>query len=137
MDGLNLPTLIDVFRAEEEACLLGTDAVRDGVDVPGPSLRLIVFDRVPWPRPTILHRERRKTFNKRTYDDMLTRLRLKQAYGRLMRRATDRGVFVMLDPMMPSRLGNAFPEGVGIHRVGLAEAVAQVRDFCGCQNMKA
>jgi len=92
---------------------------------------------VPWPRPTILHRERRKTFNKRTYDDMLTRLRLKQAYGRLMRRATDRGVFVMLDPMMPSRLGNAFPEGVGIHRVGLAEAVAQVRDFCGCQNMKA
>ena len=137
VDGLNLPTLIDVFRAEEEACLLGTDAVRDGVDVPGPSLRLIVFDRVPWPRPTILHRERRKTFNKRTYDDMLTRLRLKQAYGRLMRRATDRGVFVMLDPMMPSRLGNAFPEGVGIHRVGLAEAVAQVRDFCGCQNMKA
>ena len=46
MDGLNLPTLIDIFRAEEEACLLGTDAVRDGVDVPGSSLRLIVFDRV-------------------------------------------------------------------------------------------
>ena len=54
-----------------------------------------------------------------------------------MRRATDRGVFVILDPMMPSRLGNAFPEGVGIHRIGLAEAVAQVRDFFGRQNMKA
>ncbi len=33
------------------SCLLGTDAVRDGVDVPGRSLRLLVFDRVPWPRP--------------------------------------------------------------------------------------
>ena len=52
-------TLVDVFRAEEDACLLGTDAMRDGVDVPGRSLRLLVFDRVPWPRPSILHRERR------------------------------------------------------------------------------
>jgi ATP-dependent DNA helicase DinG len=51
-------TLVDIFRAEEDSCLLGTDAVRDGVDVPGRSLRLIVFDRVPWPRPDILHRAR-------------------------------------------------------------------------------
>ena len=51
--------LVDMFRVEENACLLGTDAVRDGVDVPGRSLRLLVFDRVPWPRPSILHRERR------------------------------------------------------------------------------
>ncbi|MEC8175178.1 MAG: helicase C-terminal domain-containing protein, partial [Pseudomonadota bacterium] len=131
VDGLNLPTLIDIFRAEEEACLLGTDAVRDGVDVPGSSLRLIVFDRVPWPRPTILHRARRKAFGARAYDDMLTRLRLKQAYGRLVRRAGDRGVFVMLDPMMPSRLGGAFPEGVETNRVGLAEAVAELREFFG------
>ncbi|MED5575390.1 MAG: helicase C-terminal domain-containing protein, partial [Pseudomonadota bacterium] len=131
VDGLNLPTLIDIFRAEEEACLLGTDAVRDGVDVPGSSLRLIVFDRVPWPRPTILHRARRKAFGARAYDDMLTRLRLKQAYGRLVRRVGDRGVFVMLDPMMPSRLGGAFPEGVETNRVGLAEAVAELREFFG------
>ena len=136
IDGLNLSTLIDIFRAEEEACLLGTDAVRDGVDVPGTSLRLIVFDRVPWPRPTILHRARRKVFGARAYDDMLTRLRLKQAYGRLMRRVTDRGVFVILDPMMPSRLGDAFPEGVEIHRTGLAEAVAEVHDFCGRQDIE-
>jgi ATP-dependent DNA helicase DinG len=35
VDGLDTSTLIDIFRAEEAACLLGTDAVRDGVDVPG------------------------------------------------------------------------------------------------------
>lgn len=129
VDGLNLPTLIDIFRAEEDACLLGTDAVRDGVDVPGPSLRLIVFDRVPWPRPTILHRARRKAFGTRAYDDLLTRLRLKQAYGRMIRRAGDRGIFVMLDPMMPSRLAGAFPEGVEIERVGLADAVSTLKTF--------
>jgi ATP-dependent DNA helicase DinG len=60
---------------------------------------------------------------------MLTRLRLKQAYGRLVRRADDRGVFVLLDPMMPSRLAGAFPEGVEIHRQGLADTVAACRAF--------
>ncbi len=129
VDALNLATLIDIFRAEEDSCLLGTDAVRDGVDVPGRALRLIVFDRVPWPRPTIMHRARRKAFGARAYDDMITRLRLKQAYGRLVRRATDRGVFVLLDSRMPSRLSGAFPEGVEIQRVGLADAVAETARF--------
>ena len=131
VDALDIGSLIDIFRAEDDACLLGTDAVRDGVDVPGRALRLIVFDRVPWPRPDIVHRARRDVFGGRAYDEMLTRLRLKQAYGRLIRRATDRGVFVMLDKAMPSRLGGAFPEGVAARRLGLAEALAEVRAFLG------
>ncbi|WP_431856667.1 ATP-dependent DNA helicase [Azospirillum sp.] len=131
VDPLDVSTLIDIFRGEEHACLLGTDAVRDGVDVPGRSLRLIVFDRVPWPRPDILHRARREAFGRRRYEDMLTRLRLKQAFGRLVRRADDVGVFVLLDPMMPSRLFGAFPEGVEVQRVGLKDAVAITREFLG------
>ncbi len=134
IDRVNLATLVDIFRAEQDSCLLGTDAVRDGVDVPGDSLRLIVFDRVPWPRPTILHRARRKAFGGRAYDEMLTRLRLKQAFGRLVRRAEDRGVFVLLDPMMPSRLAGAFPEGVEVVRQGLADTVAACRDFLARDN---
>ncbi len=129
VDAMETSTLIDIFRAEEDACLLGTDAVRDGVDVPGRSLRLIVFDRVPWPRPDILHRARREAFGGRVYDDTLTRLKLKQAFGRLIRRTDDRGVFVLLDPMMPSRLTTAFPPGVEVQRVGLADAVRQTASF--------
>ncbi len=131
VDGLDTGSLIDIFRAEDDACLLGTDAVRDGVDVPGRALRLIVFERVPWPRPDIVHRARRDAFGGRAYDEMLTRLRIKQAYGRLIRRATDRGVFVMLDKAMPSRLGGAFPDGVTPQRLGLAEALTEVRAFVG------
>ncbi|CAA7619849.1 Rad3-related DNA helicase [Magnetospirillum sp. SS-4] len=129
VDNMDTATLVDIFRAEEESCLLGTDAVRDGVDVPGRSLRLIVFDRVPWPRPDILHKARRGRFGGRGYDDMITRLRLKQAFGRLVRRANDHGVFVLLDPMMPSRLFGAFPDGVTPIKVGLAEAVRQTAEF--------
>ncbi|MGQ0677966.1 MAG: helicase C-terminal domain-containing protein, partial [Rhodospirillales bacterium] len=129
VDGMDVATLIDILRAEGNACLLGTDAVRDGVDVPGRALRLIVFDRVPWPRPDIMHKARRAAFGQRTYDDMITRLRLKQAFGRLVRRADDIGVFVLLDRAMPTRLFGAFPPGVEPRRLGLAQAVAETRAF--------
>lgn len=129
VDAMDNGTLVDIFRDDVNACLLGTDAVRDGVDVPGDSLRLIVFDRVPWPRPTILHKARREAFGKKQYDERITRLKLKQAFGRLIRRAGDRGVFVMLDPMLPSRLNGAFPAGVEVQKVGLAEAAAEIKKF--------
>ena len=47
----------------------------------------------------------------------------------LVDRDTDAGVFVVLDPMMPSRLAGAFPDGVEIKRLGLADTVAQVKGF--------
>ena len=131
VDPIDPPTLVDIFRAEENACLLGTDAMRDGVDVPGRSLRLIVFDRVPWPRPDLMHKARRNAFGGREYDDRLTRLKLKQAYGRLIRRGDDRGVFVLLDPALPSRLHGAFPPGVEVSRVGIKDAIEITRQFVG------
>jgi ATP-dependent DNA helicase DinG len=129
IDDIDAGTLVDIFRDDEAACLLGTDAIRDGVDVPGASLKLLVFDRVPWPRPTILHKARREAFGKRRYDEMLTRLKLKQAYGRLIRRNDDKGVFVMLDSMLPSRLHGAFPPDVDILKIGLNEAVQEIETF--------
>ncbi|MGB1147600.1 MAG: ATP-dependent DNA helicase, partial [Alphaproteobacteria bacterium] len=129
VDAMDTGTLVDIFRDEMDACLLGTDAVRDGVDVPGQSLRLLAFERVPWPRPDILHRARRDAFGGRGLDDMLARAKLRQAFGRLIRRQTDKGVFVLLDPMMPSRLESAFPTGVPIHRLGLDEACQRIKDF--------
>jgi ATP-dependent DNA helicase DinG len=132
VDAMGSATLIDIFRTEEESCLLGTDAMRDGVDVPGRALRLVVFEKVPWPRPDILHRERRLHLSggdPKTYDDRIARLRLRQAFGRLIRRATDRGVFVLLDRRTPSRLLSAFPAGVGTRRISLAETVKEVRAF--------
>ncbi|MCC7305280.1 MAG: ATP-dependent DNA helicase [Alphaproteobacteria bacterium] len=129
VDAMDTGTLIDMFREDVHACLLGTDAVRDGVDVPGDALRLIVFDRVPWPRPNILHKARRGVFGGKDYDETITRLKLKQAFGRLIRKSDDRGVFVMLDPMLPSRLYNAFPEGVEIVKCGLKEAAETTRNF--------
>jgi len=130
VDRLDTGALVDLFRSEENSCLLGTDALRDGVDVPGRSLRLVVFDKVPWPKPTILHKARRARFGK-SYDDLLTRLRLKQAFGRLIRGAGDKGCFVILESATPSRLLTAFPPETPVLRCGLAEALREIRGFLG------
>ncbi|MNE27423.1 bifunctional ATP-dependent DNA helicase/DNA polymerase III subunit epsilon [compost metagenome] len=133
VDPLEVGALVDVFRAERDSCLLGTDAVRDGVDVPGRSLRVLAFDRVPWPRPDLLHKARRERFGTgsggRSWDDALARGRIAQAFGRLIRRADDRGVFVMLDAACPTRLFAALPPGTEVLRLGLAETVELTRGF--------
>jgi ATP-dependent DNA helicase DinG len=129
IDPMDTGTLVDMFRAERDACLLGTDAVRDGVDVPGDSLRLIVLDRVPWGTPTILERARAEAFVGNAYKDMVVRLRLRQAFGRLIRQQSDRGVFVILDPRLATRFTTAFPPGVKLDRLGLVDAIEQVAQF--------
>ena len=129
VDPLEVGALVDIFRAEIDSCLLGTDAVRDGVDVPGRSLRLLVFDRIPWPRPDILHKARRERFGGKGYDDSLARGRIAQAFGRLIRRADDKGVFVMLDAAAPTRLFSSLPEGVVLRRVGLVDAIEEITSF--------
>ncbi|MCM8558398.1 ATP-dependent DNA helicase [Sphingomicrobium sediminis] len=128
VDPIDTGTLIDMFRDDPKASLLGTDALRDGVDVPGDSLRLVVMERVPWPRPTVLHGARRLAGGGSGYDDKVVRAKLAQAYGRLVRREGDGGFFVLLSAASPSRLMTAFPEGVSVDRVPLEEAVARIAD---------
>ena len=122
--------LMQLFRDDPRASLLGTDALRDGVDVPGHSLRLVVMEGVPWPKPSVLHGARRLAAKGEgggnAYDDRLIRARLAQAFGRLIRRAGDRGTFVILSAAMPSRLLSAFPPDVAVRRVPLDEAILTV-----------
>ncbi len=126
VDPIDTGTLVDIFRDDPHASLLGTDALRDGVDVPGDSLRLVVMEGIPWPRPTVLHSARRAAGGGTAFDDRIVRARLRQAFGRLIRSAQDRGHFVLLGAATPSRLLDAFPGGVPVLRVTLDEAVARI-----------
>lgn len=126
VDPIDTGTLTDIFRDDRKASLLGTDALRDGVDVPGESLRCVVMEAVPWPRPTILHRARRAANGGGAYDDRIIRARLAQAFGRLIRSREDAGQFVVLSPAFPTRLLSAFPHGTPVLRVTLEEALKRV-----------
>jgi ATP-dependent DNA helicase DinG len=135
VDPIDAGTLVDIFRDDPRASLLGTDALRDGVDVPGESLRLVVMERVPWPRPTVLHAARRMAGGGTGYDDRVVRARLAQAFGRLIRRQSDCGVFVIMSAAMPSRLLRAFPAGVPVSRVPLDEAIFRVNRRLGAKSV--
>ena len=140
VDPIDTGTLTDIFRDDPRASLMGTDALRDGVDVPGRSLRLVVMESVPWPRPTILHRARRAAAaadfsgqpgGAQRYDDRIIRARLAQAFGRLIRTREDAGHFVVLSPAFPTRLLSAFPPGTPVIRLTLEEALQRIANGIG------
>ena len=131
VDPIDTGTLVDIFRDDPRASLLGTDALRDGVDVPGQSLRCVVMEAVPWPRPDILHKARRAAAQEQhggggAYDDRIIRARLAQAFGRLIRGREDTGHFIVLSAAFPSRLLSAFPPGTVVRRLTLEDALVRV-----------
>ncbi len=84
---------------------------------------------MPWPRPDLLHKARRQRFGGKGYDDSIARARIAQAFGRLIRRADDKGVFVLLDAAAPTRLFSSPPEGVELQRMGVVEAIEATAEF--------
>ncbi|WP_048885931.1 ATP-dependent DNA helicase [Aurantiacibacter atlanticus] len=136
VDPIDTGTLVDIFRDDPRSSLLGTDALRDGVDVPGDSLRCVVMEQVPWPKPSILHRARRAAGGGSAYDDRIIRGRLAQAFGRLIRSRDDSGQFIVLSPAFPSRLLTAFPSGVPVTRLTLDDALQRVATSVSCNRVE-
>ena len=106
--------LVRQFAEDEPTCLFGTLSLWQGVDVPGPSLRLVVIDRIPFPRPDDpLASARQRAVAARGGNGFMTvaaahaALLLAQGTGRLLRTMTDRGVVAVLDPrLVTARYGD-------------------------------
>lgn len=93
--------LLGRFRDDPTSVLVGSLSFREGIDVPGEGLTQVILDRIPFPHPDDpLVRARRELEGKRTFLDStlpMSRLFLRQAFGRLIRKKTDRGKVVILD----------------------------------------
>jgi ATP-dependent DNA helicase DinG len=93
--------LVRRFCEEVGSVLLGTESFAEGVDVPGESLSVVVVDRLPFAPPddpvydAVDAMSPRGAFFTWSLPRAVTALR--QRAGRLIRRATDRGVVVVLD----------------------------------------
>ncbi|OBK49748.1 ATP-dependent DNA helicase [Mycobacterium sp. 1081908.1] len=99
--------LVEQFAADEETSLFGTLSLWQGVDVPGPSLSLVLIDRIPFPRPDDpLLGARQRAVAARGGNGFMAvaanhaALLLAQGSGRLLRRVSDRGVVAILDSRM-------------------------------------
>ena len=97
--------LLEWFRATPHSVLLATRSFWEGIDLPGEGLSLVVLDKLPFPSPTDpIHRARMEALDAlhpgssfSQYMVPLMTLALKQGFGRLIRRADDRGVVAILD----------------------------------------
>ncbi|MEV4468372.1 ATP-dependent DNA helicase [Nonomuraea sp. NPDC049504] len=99
--------LVKQFAEDEPTCLFGTLSLWQGVDVPGPSLRLVIIDRVPFPRPDdpLTSARQRHVAAKGGNGFMAVAanhaaLLLAQGVGRLLRSQDDKGVIAVLDPRL-------------------------------------
>jgi ATP-dependent DNA helicase DinG len=116
------------FRRGRGTLLLGTASFWEGVDFPGEALEVLVVTQLPFPVPTeplIEARcERVEAENESGFARVMLPeavLRFRQGIGRLLRRATDRGVIAILDARVVEK-------GYGAHfRRGLPVALRQVR----------
>ena len=99
--------LVEAFAADPATSLFGTLSLWQGVDVPGPSLSLVLIDRIPFPRPDDpLLTARQRAVAARGGNGFMTvaaahaALLLAQGTGRLLRHTDDRGVVAVLDSRM-------------------------------------
>ena len=99
--------LVEQFSQDLAASLFGTLSLWQGVDVPGPSLSLVLIDRIPFPRPDDpLLGARQRAVAARGGNGFMAvaashaALLLAQGSGRLLRRVSDRGVVAVLDSRM-------------------------------------
>ncbi|GAA4029825.1 ATP-dependent DNA helicase [Allokutzneria multivorans] len=107
--------LVKKFAEDIETCLFGTLSLWQGVDVPGPSLQLVVMDRIPFPRPDDpLASARQKAVSARGGNGFMTvagthaALLLAQGAGRLLRSNDDKGVIAVLDPRLMTARYSSF-----------------------------
>jgi len=98
------PALVTAFAADESASLFATMGFWQGIDVPGRTLSVVTIDRLPFPRPDEpLWKARRERAGGRAFslvDVPRAATMLAQGAGRLLRRASDRGVVAVLDPRL-------------------------------------
>jgi Rad3-related DNA helicase/DNA polymerase III epsilon subunit-like protein len=94
------------FRNDARTVLLGTNSFWEGIDLPGEVLQCVVIDKLPFPVPNdpIFQARARSSldsFAQLSLPEAV--LRLKQGFGRLVRRHGDRGAVVICDPRISIR----------------------------------
>lgn len=111
-EGASASSLLESFKTNERAVLLGTRSFWEGVDVPGEALSVLVIVKLPFDVPSDpIIAARSETFEDPFNEYSLPEaiLRFRQGFGRLIRTQYDRGVVAILDRrILSKRYGRLF-----------------------------
>lgn len=122
--GSSVNSTIRDFREDLNSSLIGTEVLWQGIDVPGDSLRILFIIKIPYRAPGIPIIEARKEYIDSyggngfgEYCEPLAALAIKQGFGRLIRKVTDKGAVVFLDRRIMKKplLYKSLPDGVSPH----------------------
>jgi ATP-dependent DNA helicase DinG len=133
-------TLLNRFRLHARAVLLGTSTFWEGVDFPGQDLEILVVTKLPFLVPSDPWVEARCEKVAAAGDNPFTSfmvrdavLRLRQGFGRLIRRTGDRGVVIILDNRLHTKnYGATFLNALPVMPVTFgdtADLLERVEDF--------
>lgn len=102
--------LVRIMKEDGNAVLFALRTFFEGVDIAGSALRLVIIDKLPFTPPTdLVHKAREEKMARRYHSERAgfdhlsvpeMTLVLTQAFGRLIRSTTDRGVIAILDPRL-------------------------------------
>jgi ATP-dependent DNA helicase DinG len=132
--------LLQRFRESGNGVLLGAASFREGVDVVGEALSVVVIDKLPFAAPddpvfeARLDAVRRRGGNP-FRDEQLPQavIALKQGVGRLIRSESDRGVLVLCDPRLTQKTyGKVFLDS--LPPLPVTRHIDDVRAFFGAES---
>jgi len=132
--------LVSQFRRQRRAVLLGTSTFWEGVDFPGEDLEILVVTKLPFLVPSDPWVEARcekvAAAGENPFTHFMVRdavLRLRQGFGRLIRRTGDRGVVLILDNRLHTKnYGTTFLSSLPVMPAGFGDTsdlLARVNEF--------
>lgn len=128
--------LMQEFKEDGHAILIGTSSFWEGVDVPGRALSLVIIDKLPFTNPDdpFYSAQREKleqkglgnAFYQIAIPDAIITLR--QGVGRLIRNENDKGALIICDPrIVSSNYGKRFIQA--LPNMTLCQDLNQLVDF--------
>jgi ATP-dependent DNA helicase DinG len=137
--GMPNALLLERFREDRDSVLFATEAFWEGVDIPGESLSAVIMAKLPFRHPDdpvvagrMEHHDREGDGGWASYYMPLAVTLFRQGIGRLVRRSTDQGVILVLDPRFLTRSYSryfqaALPEGLRVEMVRSEELGDAIR----------
>ncbi|MFT5733078.1 MAG: Rad3-related DNA helicase [Planctomycetota bacterium] len=131
MDSVGKEELSDLFRERVESTLFGVDTFWYGADFPGETLETLVIARLPYGVPDRYHHAQCAAIGSGAQRNRIYMPRalakFRQGFGRLMRKASDKGVVMVLDGRITERRHGHFLKELPVERPGSWDPAARAR----------